>query len=252
MPAGPAYGKVYDAKGNAVIPGLIDIHVHGARGFDFNEIEQKNIPAVRDYLASCGVTTFLPTLRLDSEENYIRSVMAISKARSTMGCSQIYGIHLEGPFVSEKYCKEEDRYLIQKGNYPLFKRLQDASGGIIKLLCVAPEMDGVPAFIERVVMDGIRVSLGHTAADYNCAADAFACGAVSATHLFSKMPELGALSANVTTAILESDCFCEVVFDEACMDPAVARLVYKTKGNKRIIAITNGNATACLLYTSYW
>ncbi|MEG1777413.1 MAG: amidohydrolase family protein, partial [Angelakisella sp.] len=158
MPPGDTYGKTYDAKEHLVLPGFIDIHTHGGKGIDFNNSDAVAIESARDFFASQGVTTFLPTVHTDSEETMLRSILSIVKAKNNLGCVQIFGIHLEGPFLSPAYCDAEEVPLLQPCSYPLFKRLQDASGGNIRLLTLSPELGGAAALTRKLSMEGVRVS----------------------------------------------------------------------------------------------
>lgn len=239
MPPGDTYGKTYDAKEHLVLPGFIDIHTHGGRGVDFNSADAVALEVARDFFVSQGVTTFLPTVHTDTEETMLRSVLSIVKAKNNLGVSQIFGIHLEGPFLSPAYCPEAERPLLQPCSYPLFKRLQDASGGSIRLLTLAPELEGAAALTRKLSMEGVRVSMGHTGASYDDAVAAIEAGAMSCTHAFHRMSGIDGQNPSVLAAVLESDLYCEVVCDGVQIAPSLLRLLLKAKGKNRIIAVTD-------------
>lgn len=243
MPAGDTYGKTYDAKDNLVIPGFVDIHTHGGDGVDFNSADANGCRAVRDFFAGTGVTTFLPTVRTDSEETMLRSILSVARAKNSLGCPQIYGIHLEGPFIAAAYRGNMEQEYLQPCSYLLFKRLQDASGGLVKLITVSPELTGAPQLIGKLAAEGVRVSLGHSGASYEQAAEAIEAGAVTATHMFQYMSMLTPMEPSICSALLESDCFCEVICDPTVLHPAIIRLLMKIKGLQRLIAVTDSNCT---------
>lgn len=244
MPPGDTYGKTFDARENLILPGFIDIHTHGANGVDFNHAEAKDVRGVRDFFASQGTTTFLPAIMTDTEENMLRSILSVVQAKNTLKCSQIYGIHLEGPFLDAAYKGAMPEELLQPCSYPLFKRLQDASGGQIRLITLSPELEGAAELTKRLSMEGVRVSLGHSGADYETAVRCIEAGAISATHTFNAMKPLHHHAPAITTAVLESDGYCEAICDGKHLHPAVFRLLLKTKGLGRVIAVTDSMMAA--------
>lgn len=244
MPPGDTYGKTFDAKEHLILPGFVDLHTHGGGGVDFNSADASAIETARNFFVSQGVTTFLPTVHTDTEATMLRAVLSIVKAKNSLGVSQIFGIHLEGPFLSPAYCSPEQKPLLQPCSYPLFKRLQDASGGNIRILTIAPELAGAPALIHKLNMEGVRISLGHTGACYDDAVAAIEAGAMSCTHTFHRMSGIDAQNPSVLAAVLESDLYCEVVCDGQQIDPALLRLLLKVKGKNRIVAVTDSIMTA--------
>ena len=239
MPPGDTYGKTFDARENLVLPGFIDIHTHGGAGVDFNNADAKDIRNVRDFFASQGTTTFLPAILTDTEETMLRSILSVVQAKNALKCSQIYGIHLEGPFLSPEYKGAMPEELLQPCSYPLFKRLQDSSGGQIRLITLSPELEGAAELTKRLAMEGVRVSLGHSGADYETAVSCIEAGAVSATHTFNAMKLMRQHDPAIAAAVLESDGYCEAICDGKHLHPAVVRLLLKTKGLSRVIAVTD-------------
>ena len=246
LPPGDTYGKTYDARGCLVLPGFIDVHTHGGCNVDFNNAEPKDIRAARDFFVSQGVTTFLPTILADTEETMLRAALSVAKARQSMGCSQIGGIHLEGPFLAPDYRGDLPERLLQSPSYPAYRRLQDACEGLVRILTISPELPGAAERIHRLNSEGIRVSLGHTGADYDTAAAAIEAGAVSATHTLNAMAWMTPSAPSVSAAVLESDIFCEAICDGRHLHPAILRLLIKTKGLRRVVAVTDSTMAAGL------
>ncbi len=241
LPPGDAYGKTYDAKNRIFLPGLIDIHTHGAVGYSFATATAEEVCKVRDFFASSGVTTFLPTIRANDTSTMLQSMNAISQAKNSYGCTQIYGINLEGPFINPVYAGNMSADHCMKCSYAIFKALQDESGGNVRMITISPEIDGAQELIRKLVLEGVRVSIGHSGADYETAAAAIESGAKCGTHIYHSMKLMRPAAPAITTALLESDVFCEYIYNPAVIHPAVMRLLIKTKGEKRIIGITNSD-----------
>lgn len=246
LPPGDTYGKTFDAKNLLMIPGLIDLHTHGGAGVDFNNTDPKGVCAVRDFYASQGATCFLPTLCADSEENLLRSVVAIAKAKNELGCSQIYGIHLEGPFLNKKFKGAMPEDSLINPDYNLYKRLQNASGGIVRRITIAPELPGAVEFIKKVKTENVSVSLGHSAASFEETEAAFEAGAVSATHLFNAMLPLEHHQPGIIGASFATDLYCEAICDGRHLHPGTVRMIYRAKNVERLLGITDSIAAAGL------
>lgn len=237
LPQGDAYGRVIDGHGMLAIPGLIDAHIHGGWGVDLGSVTSaREVRTLRDFCASHGVTTFLPTLSADTEEHLLRAASAIGSASSP----QIAGLHLEGPFLApgwqgdhipEKYLREPD--------YALYRRIQEASGGIVTRVTLSPELPGAAELTRRLTAEGVRVFLGHTGCTYEQAMACVRAGAVGVTHLFHHTAPMSREMPGLVAAALEQDLFCEVVCDDRCTPPPLLRLLLCTKGLSRTAAVTD-------------
>lgn len=172
-----------------VAPGLVDLQVNGLGGLELTDIglTVEQVARVSQSLDAFGVTTYCPTVTTHSFEVLCHSLATIAAAseKSAAARQRIAGIHLEGPYLSReegprgahpaRFCRPPD--------WDEFQRLQEAAGGRIRILTLAPEYDGAPAFIERVVASGVLVAIGHTAADANQIRAAVDAGARMSTHL---------------------------------------------------------------------
>lgn len=219
-----------DAAGCYVIPGLVDIHTHGAMGDDFSDGKAEGLQPMADYYAAHGVTSFLATTMTLKEET-LTPVMHTLSAFKWAGGAKMAGIHLEGPFVSYAKRGAQAAENIHKPDVGLFDRLNAASGGKVRLVTVASEEDGAIEFIEDVSKK-CTVSLGHTTADYDVAMRAFAAGASHATHLFNAMPAFMHRAPGVIGAAFDSGASVELICDGLHIDPCVIRVTHALFGDK--------------------
>lgn len=222
---------VFDAEGLYVIPGLVDVHIHGARGHDFSDGNSKGLAEIAQYLHSCGVTSFCPTSMTLPEEQLTAAFATINDVPDAAGYAHIAGIHMEGPYLSpEKKGAQKASYL-HAPDAAMFRRLSAASGNKIRIITIAPELPGSDAFI-REFKDTVAISLGHSTASYEIAENAFAAGANHVTHLFNAMPPLHHRDPGIIGAA--ADCphaMAEIICDGIHIHPSVIRNAFRMFGN---------------------
>ena len=246
LPPGDAYGRVIDAHGALTVPGFLDACTRGALGISFNAAGAKDVRALRDFYASHGVTAFLPAITADSEEAMLRAAGAIAAAKSQLGCSQIAGIHLEGPFLSPQWRGDLPQEALRQPSYPIYRRLQDASGGLVTRVTLSPELPSAPELTGRLASEGVRVTLGYSGASYEEVMECVRAGALGVSCLFRAMPPLSREEPGILGAALEQDLFCELLCDPGFLPPALTRLVLRAKGPFRTVAVTGSEAPAGL------
>lgn len=227
-----------DADQLYAIPGLIDIHLHGCLKADFATSDSTAISKMLEYEASNGVTALCATTMTLSEEMLTEAAHNIKSSQSDQG-SSIVGINLEGPFFSDAKLGAQNPAYLHLPDFELFTRLQKASGNLIKLLDIAPELDGALELISQL-KDDVRCSLAHTGADYETAVKAFENGAKHVTHLFNAMPPLTHRAPGVIGAALDQDSVTvELICDGIHIHPSVVRATFKMFGDDRIILISD-------------
>lgn len=234
-----------------VIPGLIDVHTHGAMNFDFNTINSKeDIKCICDFYLKHGVTSVLATVMTDSYDNLINKLELINKYIKEFPI--IKGIHLEGPFLSSQYRgAHEERYL-EKPNIELFKKYQEASGNHIKYVTIAPELDGALELIKYLVNNGVVVSLGHSNATLSEVKEAIKHGASSFTHTFNAMAPFNHHNLTITYGALSiPNIYNEIILDGKHVDPEIVRFLVKNKGLNNIVGITDSLMCAGLKNGQY-
>ena len=222
-----------DGEGCYLIPGLVDIHTHGAMGEDFSDGKPAGLQPMADYYAAHGVTSFLATTMTLKEETLTPAMHAIRDFRRSGG-GKCAGIHLEGPFLSYAKRGAQAAENLHKPDVSLFQRLNEASGGQVKLVTVACEEEGAPEFI-RQVSKACTVSLGHTTADYDTAMAGFAAGATHATHLYNGMPSFLHRAPGVIGAAFDAGASVELICDGLHIHPIVIRLTRQLFGKKLVI-----------------
>ena len=232
--------EVVDGQGAYAIPGLIDLHFHGCMGDDFCDNSKEAIENIAKYEASVGVTTIAPatmTLPVEELEDILRTAAEYKKEQNPKG-ADLVGVNMEGPFISPEKVGAQNPAYVQQCNAAMFCRLQNASGGKIKLVDIAPEEPGALEFVDEM-HDDVRISVAHTCANYNQAAEAFRRGAKHVTHLYNAMPGLHHRKPGVIPAALEAGATPEIIADGVHIHPAMVRLAFSMFGAERMILISD-------------
>lgn len=219
-----------DAEGDYVIPGLIDIHTHGAIGEDFSDGKPEGLQPMSDYYAAHGVTSYLATTMTLKEVTLTPAMHAIRDFKRNGG-AKCAGVHLEGPFLCYARRGAQAAENLHRPDTALFDRLNEASGGKVRQVTVACEEEGAMEFIAYVSKKA-TVSLGHTCCTYEQAMEAFKNGATHATHLFNVMEPLHHRKPGIIAAALDADASVELICDGMHLHPAVIRLAHKLYGDK--------------------
>lgn len=237
-----------DLKGRRLAPGFLDIHTHGAAGVDVNSADADGYEKICRFMASQGTVGWLGSVLTDTREQTLACIEAYKqwKAMDHEG-AELMGIHLEGPFLCPEYKGAMPEHLLQPGNIPLLKEYQDAAEGEIRYITVSPEVEGIVDSIPDMKAMGIQVAIGHSGADYDTARAAIANGAMAATHTGNAMKLLHQHFPAIWGAVLEDDdVYCEIICDGLHLHPGTVRLILKTKGIDRVVAITDSIMAAGL------
>ena len=239
--------SVLDADGLYAIPGLIDIHFHGCMGHDFCDGTVEAIDAITRYEASCGVTSVCPATMTVSPESLVQVMDAArtyNESPARPGQASLVGINMEGPFISEAKKGAQAAEHIRLCDEALFCSLQERSGGLIKLVDIAPENEGAMEFIDAL-HDKVTISLAHTTADYQTAKEAYDRGARHATHLYNAMPPFTHRAPGVVGAAFDSPhCRAELICDGVHIHPSVVRATFQLFGDDRMILISDSMRAA--------
>lgn len=230
--------EVIDGEGLYAIPGLIDVHLHGAMGYDFSDGTNEATEIIAKYEASQGVTAFTPaTLALAEEELY--NICKESKTYENTHGAELLGIHLEGPFLSPGKKGAHAEEFLRKPDVNVFNRLNEASGDKIKIVTIAPDLEGAMEFIEEL-QDKTILSLGHSSANYSTAVTAFEKGACHVTHLYNAMAPMLHRDPGIIGAAADKDnCYVELISDGIHCHPSIIRSTFKLFGDDKIILISD-------------
>jgi N-acetylglucosamine-6-phosphate deacetylase len=228
------YESIIDAENSYVLPGLIDIHMHGANGIDSMSVSKKGLEDISLYLARNGVTSFLLTTVTDTKKRIKASLRKIENYKDNLPGANLLGVHLEGPFINSEKAGAHNRSHVSDFDYSLVEEYLD----LIKIITFAPEV--VNNDIYKLSDKGIKLSVGHTNASYELGKESIdKCDLI--THLFNAMPQIHHRDPAVTTAALLSDCFVEIIADNIHLHPAIIELVAKLKEDK-IVLVTDSIA----------
>ena len=241
--------EIEDGNYPLILPGFIDVHTHGGGGMDVNHIESmEDVERLSSFYASHGVTSVQLSLVTDTEESMVKCLKVLGEAREKkLKGAQLVGIHLEGPFLSDEYKGSMPSELIVDPDPELFDRYFTASRGHISYITIAPERKGAMPFISSLRRKGVVVSMGHSSAEYETALEAIENGVTSATHLFNAMKLFHMHRPAISGASLESDqVYAEIISDGFHLHPGTVRLVLKTKGLDKVVAITDSIMAAGL------
>ncbi len=234
-------GETVDASGCYVIPGLIDVHFHGCVGEDFSDADPAGLRRMAAYELSQGVTYICPAgMTLPEEQLTAICRTAAAHAASSADGAELVGVNLEGPFLCMAKKGAQNGAFLHDPDIAMLRRLQQAAGGLVKLVTVAPEQPGALEFIRAAREDGVTVSVGHTVADYDAAAAAFAAGARQATHLFNAMPPFAHRTPGVVGAAFDHpEVRAELICDGIHIHPSVVRAVFQLFGADRVILVSD-------------
>lgn len=232
--------EITDANGDFVMPGFVDIHIHGYCGEDASDGKSGGLEKMSAELLKNGVTSFCPTTMtvemsaIQKALDCIRELKA--KTADAKSGARVLGANVEGPFINpqKKGAQSEEHILPPDAEFVVKNK------DIIKLITLAPEMAGGEEFVKTVTeKTDVTVSLGHTSADYKAAKNAIKCGASHITHLFNAMPPLNHRNPGVIGAALEADSVtCEMICDTFHIHPALFEIVAKQK-NDSLVLITD-------------
>jgi N-acetylglucosamine-6-phosphate deacetylase len=231
---------------------FFDIHTHGGASHDVMEATPQALSAVSCFMAKHGVGHYLPTTVTAPIDKTLASLEGIARAIDLAATpdwdpqhARPVGIHLEGPFISHSKRGVHPSADILAPDIALFDHFQQAAGGHIRLITIAPEVPGALDFIRHCTQQGVRVSIGHTNASSEETHAAIEAGAQSATHTYNAMRPLNHREPGVLGTVLDSDIlFAELICDGIHVAPELVRLWLRSKGPQRAILITDSMAAA--------
>lgn len=249
--AAAAGGEDVDARGCYVIPGLVDLHFHGSAGADMSDGDLDGLHTMGAYEASRGITAMCPATMTLPEDVLTRAAQAACAYEPAEHEADLVGINMEGPFISPSKVGAQNPEHVRPASVEEFRRLQEAAGGLFKLVDVAPEEPGASEFIRELAGE-VRISLAHTCTDYDTAKEAFELGARQLTHLYNAMDPMHHRKPGPIPAAAErDDVTCEIIADGVHIHPSMVRLAFNVFGDDRMILISDTLRAAGLADGTY-
>ena len=255
----PAGISVSDFGDGVMAPGYVDLHIHGSAGYDVMDDSAEALPAIEQLLARHGVTSYFPTTVSAPMDTTLRALERLADAiekralererqreqKNADGKSRALplGIHLEGPFLSHARRGVHPPEDLLAPTLALFERFWQAARGRIRMMTIAPELEGAPEVIAEAARRGVCVSLGHSDADFDAAERGIAAGARHATHTFNAMRPLDHRSPGILGAVLtDRRVNADIIADGVHLDPAIVKLVSNAKGPEQTVLITDATS----------
>ncbi len=247
----PAGTQTLDLGDSVIAPGYIDLHIHGSAGFDVMDDSADALPAVERLLARHGVTGYYPTTVTAPLDTTLRALGRLAdaielrthadKTAERRACP--LGIHLEGPFISHTRKGVHPAAHLLPPRVETFERFWQATRGHVRMMTIAPELEGAAEVIVEAARRGVCVSLGHSDADFDAAERGVAAGARHATHTFNAMRPLDHRDPGILGAVLtDSRLSADIIADGVHLDPAIVKLFAHAKGLEQTVLITDATA----------
>lgn len=234
---------------DSVLPGMVDIHIHGNSGFDFSDGNYDELKTIAGYLALAGTTSFSATSMTVPEDSLVKAYRNAVRLRdeSPVGCALVRAVTMEGPFFNEAKKGAQAARHLRLPDMNMLRRLQAAADGMIRIACVAPELKGALEYIKEARNEGFIVSAAHTNASYEEAAAGFETGICHVTHLYNAMPSLLHREPGVIGAAAErSGITAELISDGIHVHPSAVRAAFRMFGPERICLISDAIPAAGL------
>lgn len=237
---------VFDAAGNVLLPGFIDVHVHGADGRDTMDATPEALAALAKFKVRHGVTGFLPTTMTAPVADTLAAVANVAAAGTSPGDgARVLGVHLEGPFISPVFPGAQKAEDIRLPDLTELRALVEA--GPVRMITLAPEQPGADALMAWLREQGIIIVAGHTNADYDACIAAVDRGVSQATHTYNAMTGLHHRKPGVLGAVLSDDrIYAQLIADNIHVHPAAMRVLARCKGPERTVLITDAMRAAGL------
>lgn len=240
LPEVPSEYEIIDAKGQLLIPGMIDVHIHGANGFDMMDGTEESILEVSKTCAMTGCTSFLVTSVSSSIEDLMIMIRNVKNVIGTEQGAKIAGIHLEGPYLNVKRKGMQNEMYLRHPNIDEMKEILTEAGDLVKMVTIAPELPGGIEMVEFLKDRGIIVAIAHSDATYEEAKEAFSKGASHVTHCFNGMRPIHHRDPGLVVAAFEEEhVSLQAIVDKIHLHPAIVRLMHRIKGPEGVVLITD-------------
>lgn len=237
-PAGDV--TIIDQSGKWIAPGLVDTHIHGFMNHDVMDNDAEGLKVMSEGLLSCGVTSFLPTTLTSTKERLRDVAETIGNTYQEVPGAKVQGIYFEGPFFTEEHKGAQNPSYFGDPDLDTFHEWQEASGGLIKKIALAPERKNVKEFVEQVTDEGVVVALGHSNATLEEAQTAVEAGASVFVHAYNGMRGLNHREPGMVGALMSlKHVFSELICDGHHVHPNAADILMEKVGHDHVALITD-------------
>ncbi|OAB42657.1 N-acetylglucosamine-6-phosphate deacetylase [Paenibacillus glacialis] len=232
--------ELIDARGHLLVPGMIDVHIHGANGLDMMDGTEESIQEVSRACASTGCTSFLATSVSSTMEDLLEMIRSVKRVMGQEVGAKIAGIHLEGPYLNPKRKGMQNEKYLRHPNLEEMKIIFQEAGSLIKMVTIAPELPGAMDLISFLKEQGVVISIAHSDATYEEAKQAFTAGASHVTHCFNGMRPIHHRDPGlIVAAFEEKHVSLQAIVDNVHLHPAIIRLMHSIKGPEGMVLITD-------------
>lgn len=236
--------KIIDGKDYYLMPGMIDIHLHGSYNYDFTIDPYNSIETVSKGLVKEGTTSFIASLTVISHNKELNLLKQYSNIDSPKNGAHFLGVHSEGPYLNKKYKALMDETYLRNPSIKELDEMLEVSNNKLKIMTVAPELEGMDKFIPYAISKGVKIMIGHTSASYEETKKALDLKATGFTHLYNAMSQHQHREPGVVTcALSEKNKFSELIVDGFHVHPAVVKATYNCLSADNIILITDASLT---------
>lgn len=246
---------IIDGKGMTLVPGFIDVHIHGANGHDVMDATSESLAEIAAKLPEEGTTSFLATTMTQSTEAISAAVTNIGdyiESQKQTGKAEVLGVHLEGPFISKEKAGAQPHAHILLPSIQQFDEWQEESGNQIRLVTAAPEVEGGYEFFRHLSNKGVTVSIGHSSATFDEANRAVEHGASHVTHLFNQMSGFHHRDPGIVGAAFHNEKLkVEMIVDYIHVRKEAIQTAYRLIGSERTVLITDAMRAKCLPEGTY-
>ncbi|MGG3311348.1 N-acetylglucosamine-6-phosphate deacetylase [Paenibacillus lautus] len=235
-----ADAELIDGKGMWLIPGMIDVHIHGANGYDMMDGTEDSIQEVSRACAATGCTSFLATSVSSTIEDLLNMIRSVKSVIGREQGAKIAGIHLEGPYLNPKRKGMQNEKYLRHPNLEEIKLIFQEAGSLIKMVTIAPELPGGMELISYLKEQDVVIAVAHSDATYEEAKLAFAAGASHVTHCFNGMRPIHHRDPGLIVAAFEEPhVSLQAIVDQIHLHPAIVRLMHRLKGPEGMVLITD-------------
>ncbi|WNQ11224.1 N-acetylglucosamine-6-phosphate deacetylase [Paenibacillus aurantius] len=240
VPDGTMADTEIDGGGRLLIPGMIDVHIHGAEGHDMMDGTLESVEVVSRVCARTGCTSFLATSVSSTLEDLLEMIASVSRSVGREPGARIAGMHIEGPYLNVKRKGMQNERFLRHPDQEEMTRILEAAGSLIRMVTLAPEIPGGLEMIAFLKDRDIVAAAAHSDATYEQAKEAFRCGVSHITHCFNGMRPIHHRDPGmVVAAFEEKQVSVQAIVDDVHLHPAIVRLMYREKGPAGMVLITD-------------